>query len=156
MIGLLQPWEERGAEAPSQQTILRHCSRSSRSSASGIVFRFGLPPILGLGAVGGFEFMIQDRSDAGRQSDSQRGDPGVHRRRRAKRPEIGTIDTGFRATVPQFRVDLDTDKAQTLGVPIDDVYSTLQTFLGGLYVNDFNRFGRTWRVLMQAEPAVSP
>src|SRR5213075_1981779 len=55
-------------------------------------------------------------------------------------------------TVPQFRVDLDTDKAQTLGVPVTDVYSALQTFLGGLYINDFNRFGRTWRVIMQAEP----
>ena len=69
-----------------------------------------------------------------------------------QRPEIASINTGLRTTVPQFRVDLDTDKAQTLGVPVTDVYSALQTFLGGLYVNDFNRFGRTWRVLMQAEP----
>src|SRR5260370_17091784 len=68
------------------------------------------------------------------------------------RQEIATNNTGLRTTVPQLRVDLDTDKAQTLGVPVTDVYSALQTFLGGLYVNDFNRFGRTWKVLMQAEP----
>jgi multidrug efflux pump subunit AcrB len=62
------------------------------------------------------------------------------------------VNTGLRTSVPQYRVDLDTDKAQTLGIPVTDVYNALQTFLGGLYVNDFNRFGRTWRVLLQAEP----
>src|SRR5207302_11212896 len=69
-----------------------------------------------------------------------------------KRPEFAQVVGIFRDTVPQYNVKLDTDKAQTLGVPVTDVYSALQRFLGGLYVNDFNRFGRTWRVLMQAEP----
>ncbi len=114
------------------------------------MFAFGQPPILGLGASGGFEFMMQDRSDAGvaKLNEVTRAFIAAA----SKRPEIASVSTGFRATVPQYRVDLDTDKVQTLGVPIADVYSTLQTFLGGLYVNDFNRFGRTWRVMMQAEP----
>jgi multidrug efflux pump subunit AcrB len=58
----------------------------------------------------------------------------------------------LRVSVPQYKVELDTDKAQTLGIPITDVYDSLQTFLGSLYINDFNRFGRTWKVLLQAEP----
>ena len=69
-----------------------------------------------------------------------------------KRPEFANINSIFRNSVPQYKVTLDTDKAQTLGVPVTDVYNALQTFLGGLYVNDFNRFGRTWRVLLQGEP----
>ena len=68
------------------------------------------------------------------------------------RPEMFNANSSFRANVPQYKVNLNTEKVQTLGVPLTDVYSTLQTFLGGLYVNDFNRFGRTWRVMMQAEP----
>jgi multidrug efflux pump subunit AcrB len=102
------------------------------------------------GATGGFELMLQDRSDGDLAQLSEVTQAFVQAAR--QRPEIASINTGLRTTVPQFRVDLDTDKAQTLGVPVTDVYSALQTFLGGLYVDDFNRFGRTWRVLMQAEP----
>jgi multidrug efflux pump subunit AcrB len=94
--------------------------------------------------------MLQDRTDGDLTRLSDVTQAFVQAAR--QRPEIGSLSTGLRTSVPQFRVDLDTDKAQTLGVPVTDVYSALQTFLGGLYVNDFNRFGRTWRVLMQAEP----
>jgi len=150
VITLLRPWEERTAMNLDQQTILRRVQPKLAQLQSGIVFGFGLPPILGLGATGGFELMLQDRSDGelSRLADVTQAFVQAARRR----PEIASINTGLRTTVPQFRVDLDTDKAQTLGVPVTDVYSALQTFLGGLYVNDFNRFGRTWRVLMQAEP----
>jgi hydrophobe/amphiphile efflux-1 (HAE1) family protein len=150
VIGLLKPWEERKAANLSQQAILRSTQPQFAKIPSAIVFGFGLPPILGLGASGGFEFMLQDRSD----SDLSRLSEVTQRviDAASKRPEIARVATGLRTTVPQYRVDLDTDKAQTLGVPVTDVYNTLQTFLGGLYVNDFNRFGRTWRVMMQAEP----
>jgi multidrug efflux pump len=150
VIALLKPWEERDALHLDQQAILRAVQPQFAKLQSGIVFGFGLPPILGLGATGGFELMLQDRSegDFSRLSDVTQAFVQAARRR----PEIASINTGLRTTVPQFRVDLDTDKAQVLGVPVTDVYTALQTFLGGLYVNDFNRFGRTWRVLMQAEP----
>jgi hydrophobe/amphiphile efflux-1 (HAE1) family protein len=69
-----------------------------------------------------------------------------------KRPELRNVFSTFRDTVPQFNVDVDRDRAEMLGIPVPEVYQTLQTFLGGLYVNDFNRFGRTWRVYLQAEP----
>ena len=68
-----------------------------------------------------------------------------------QRPELGSVVSTFRDTVPEYEVSVDTDKAQTLGIPVSDVYDSLQTYLGGLYVNDFNRFGRTWKVLMQAD-----
>ena len=150
VIALLKPWEERDAMHLDQQTILRQVQPKLTQLQSGIVFGFGLPPILGLGAAGGFELMLQDRTDGDLSRFSEATQAFLQAAR--QRPEIASINTGLRTTVPQFRVDLDTDKAQTLGVPVTDVYSALQTFLGGLYVNDFNRFGRTWRVLMQAEP----
>ena len=150
VIALLKPWDERDALHLDQQAILRTIQPKFAQLQSAIVFGFGLPPILGLGASGGFELMLQDRTDGelARLSDVTQAFVQAAR----QRPEIASLNTGLRTTVPQFRVDLDTDKAQTLGVPVTDVYSALQTFLGGLYVNDFNRFGRTWRVLMQAEP----
>jgi multidrug efflux pump len=150
VIALLKPWEERDARHLDQQAILRAVQPRFAELQSAIVFGFGLPPILGLGASGGFELMLQDRTDGELTRLSDVTQAFVQAAR--QRPEIASINTGLRTTVPQFRVDLDTDKAQTLGVPVTDVYSALQTFLGGLYVNDFNRFGRTWRVLMQAEP----
>jgi len=150
VITLLEPWDERSGKGLDQQTILRQLQPKLAALQSGIVFGFGLPPILGLGTAGGFELMLQDRGDGdlARFADVTQAFLQAARRR----PEIASINSGLRTSVPQFRVDVDTDKAQTLGVPVTDVYSALQTFLGGLYVNDFNRFGRTWRVLMQAEP----
>src|ERR1700704_1052153 len=150
VIALLKPWEERDAMHLDQQAILREVQPKFAQLQSAIVFGFSLPPILGLGASGGFELMLQDRTDGELTRLSDVTQAFVQAAR--QRPEIASMNTGLRTTVPQFRVDLDTDKAQTLGVAVTDVYSALQTFLGGLYVNDFNRFGRTWRVLMQAEP----
>src|ERR1700730_18540855 len=150
VIALLKPWDERDARHLDQQTILRAVQPKFAQLQSAIVFGFGLPPILGLGASGGFELMLQDRTDGELTRLSDVTQAFVQAAR--ERPEIASINTGLRTSVPQFRVDLDTDKAETLGVPVTDVYSALQTFLGGLYVNDFNRFGRTWRVLMQADP----
>jgi len=150
VIALLKPWDERDRLHLDQQAILRAVQPKFAQLQSAIVFGFGLPPILGLGASGGFELMLQDRTDGELTRLSDVTQAFVQAAR--QRPEIGALNTGLRTSVPQFRVDLDTDKAQTLGVPVTDVYSALQTFLGGLYVNDFNRFGRTWRVLMQAEP----
>ena len=115
-----------------------------------LVFGFGLPPILGLGTAGGFEFMLEDRAGSDIGTLASVSDAFVDEAR--KHPELGNVNSIFRNGVPQFKVTLDTDKAQTLGIPVTNVYDALQTFLGGLYVNDFNRFGRTWQVLLQAEP----
>jgi multidrug efflux pump len=150
MIMTLKPWDERKTKELQQAAIIGLANRRFSQIEGAIVFGFGLPPILGLGTSGGFEFMLEDRAGA---DISQLADAAqIVTDAARQRPEITNAISAFRVSVPQFKVDLDTDKAQTLGVPITDVYNALQTFLGGLYVNDFNRFGRTWKVLMQAEP----
>ena len=113
------------------------------------MFAFGLPPILGLGTAGGFEFMLEDRAGGDIEALAAATDQLIALTH--TRPELGQVISTFRNTVPQYKVDLDRDKAETIGVPITDVYDALQSFLGGLYVNDFNRFGRTWRVYVEAD-----
>jgi hydrophobe/amphiphile efflux-1 (HAE1) family protein len=115
----------------------------------GFAFGFGLPPILGLGTSGGFDFMLEDRAGGSIAELSRTSEQLLAAAR--QRPEMGTIVSTFRDSVPEYEVSVDTDKTQTLGIPVSDVYDSLQTYLGGLYVNDFNRFGRTWKVLMQAD-----
>jgi hydrophobe/amphiphile efflux-1 (HAE1) family protein len=145
----LKPWEERKAQNLQLPAILASTGRRFSQIQGAIVFPFGLPPILGLGSTGGFEFMLEDRlgGDPAQLSDAAQAMMDAAR----DRPEISTPQSSFRNSVPQYKVDLDTEKAQTLGIPVTDVYNALQTFLGGLYVNDFNRFSRTWRVFVQAE-----
>jgi hydrophobe/amphiphile efflux-1 (HAE1) family protein len=150
MICALKPWEERHSKDLQLTSILVKAQQQFNQVKEALVFGFGLPPILGLSTTGGFEFMLEDHAgvDTSQLADAAQAVVDAAR----QRPELMNVNSVFRNSVPQFKVDLDTDKAQTLGIPVTDVYNALETFLGGLYVNDFNRFGRTWRVLMQAEP----
>lgn len=150
IIAALKPWEERKSKDLQLTTILGRAQAQFSQVEEAIVFGFGLPPILGLSTSGGFEFMLEDRAggDTGQLAAAAQAVVDAAR----QRPEIVNPVSSFRDSVPQYKVDLNTDKAETLGIPITDVYNALQTFLGGLYVNDFNRFSRTWKVLMQAEP----
>ena len=117
----------------------------------GLALAFGPPPIFGLGNAGGFEFYIQNRGEGGAQKLSEATQQLLAAV--AKDPMFGQVNTLWRANVPQLYVETDREKAKTLGVPIDEVYSALASTLGTAYVNDFNKFGRTWQVLMSAEPA---
>ncbi|HYP07887.1 MAG TPA: efflux RND transporter permease subunit, partial [Bryobacteraceae bacterium] len=114
-------------------------------------FAFGLPPILGLSPTGGFQFMLEDRAGGDVAGLANAADALVNAAR--QRPELANVISTFRPSVPTYAVSMNNDKLQTLGVSLTDAYSTLQTFLGGLYVNDFNLFGRVWQVLVQAEPS---
>ncbi|HWQ37890.1 MAG TPA: efflux RND transporter permease subunit [Burkholderiales bacterium] len=116
----------------------------------GLVLAFAPPPIFGLGNAGGFEFYIQNRGEGGPQALAQA--MGQFLAAANKDPMLAGVQTLWRSNVPQLRVDVDREKAKALGVPINDVYDTLAATLGSFYVNDFNRFGRTWQVLMSAEP----
>jgi multidrug efflux pump len=149
VIGTLKPWDERKTPDVQFDAILGNVGARVSQVEGAFAFPFGLPPILGLGTSGGFEFVVEDRSGGdinqlaeatGKLIAATRGNPS-----------IAMASTAFRTTVPQYKVDVDTDKVQTLGIPVTDVYDALQTFLGGLYANDFNKFGRTWRVMLQAE-----
>lgn len=149
VFATLKPWEERKSKEEQFASILGSVQGKYFGVKDGFIFAFGLPPILGLGNAGGFEFMLEDRGNGDIQSLAQATDQLVAAA--SKRPELTNVISTFRNSVPQIKVDLDRDKAETLGVPITDIYQSLQTFLGGLYVNDFNRFGRTWRVYLSAD-----
>ncbi len=145
----LKPWEERKPTNLQLPALLAQAGRRFAQIKGAIVFGFGLPPIIGLGTTGGFEFMLEDRLGGDTSELANAADAVLDATR--QRPEIATAQSSFRNSVPQYKVDVDTEKVQTLGIPVTDVYNALQTYLGGLYVNDFNRFSRTWRVLVQAE-----
>ncbi len=150
VFATLDPWDERKGKRVQFESILGSVMQRYYGIKDGFIFAFGLPPILGLGTSGGFEFMLEDRAGGDIESLAQATDQLVTAAH--NRPELQNVISTFRNTVPQYKVDLDRDKAQTQGIPVTDVYDALQTFLGGLYVNDFNRFGRTWRVYLEAEP----
>ncbi|MBW1779929.1 MAG: efflux RND transporter permease subunit [Deltaproteobacteria bacterium] len=114
------------------------------------VFAFGPPAIPGLGSGSGFTLMIQDR--VGRPPSYLAEQAGKFIMAATKRPEIGSIFTTFRASVPQRYMEINKDKALKAGVSLNSIYTTLGAFLGGSYVNDFNRFGRLYKVFIQAEP----
>lgn len=115
-----------------------------------LVLAFAPPPIFGLGNAGGFEFYIQNRGDAGPDKLAEVADAFLAAARAD--PRLAQVLTLWRPHVPQLYVDVDREKAKTLGVRIDDVFNTLSATLGSFYVNDFNKYGRTWQVLMSAEP----
>jgi len=151
IITTLKPWEDRTTKQTQLDAILANAQRGFATVPEAFTFAFGLPPILGLSPTGGFQFMLEDRAGTDVATLARAADTLVAAAR--KRPELANVISTFRASVPSYSVDMDTDKLQTLGVGLSDAYNTLQTFLGGLYVNDFNQFGHTWQVLLQAEPA---
>ena len=150
IIIALAPWDQRKSQSLKLESILADAQRRFARIPEAFTFAFGLPPILGLSITGGFQFMLEDRAGGELAQLSQVADSLVETAR--KQPEIGNILSTFRASVPGYSVSVDIDKLQTLGVPVSDAYNALQTFLGGLYINDFNRFSHTWQVLVQAEP----
>jgi NodT family efflux transporter outer membrane factor (OMF) lipoprotein len=150
IIVTLRPWEERKRRQLQQEAILGQAQMQFMQIKDAFIFGFGLPPILGLSTAGGFEFMLEDRAGGDIAQLATAAGTLVDASRR--RPDLANVISTFRDGIPQFQVKLDVEKAQTLGIPVTHVYDSLQTFLGGLYVNDFNRFGRTWKVLIQADP----
>src|SRR5262245_30546157 len=148
----LKPWDERRSEALEARGIVAGLNRAFASQipeATAVAF---LPPAIpGLGNAGGFSFWLQDRSGGPVEFLAQNLQKFLEACR--KRPELTGVNSQFSATVPQIFADVDRDKALKQGVPVADVYQTLQAYLGGLYLNQFNRFGRQWRVFMQAEGA---
>ncbi len=146
----LDDWEERKTPALQASAIARQWNRTFFAFPSARVFAFGPPALPGYGNVSGFSLQFQDRSGGSVDHLSS----GVQQfiTEASKRPEIGRLSTTFQPVTPQVRVELDREKARTLGVKVDSVFSTLQAYLSGLYVNDFVRFGRVFKVFVAAEP----
>ncbi len=150
LICRLMPWDERTTPETQFDAILARMQREFARLPEATTFAFGPPPILGLSTSGGFQFMLEDRLGGSVRDLAETGDLMVEASR--KRREIASLINTFRANVPAYAVDVNLEKVQTLGIPVTEAYNTLQTFLGGLYVNDFNAFGHPWQVLVQAEP----
>jgi hydrophobe/amphiphile efflux-1 (HAE1) family protein len=146
----LKPWEERKDPALHVNGIMGALRPQFAAIAEAVVFPFNIPTLSGFGAASGFNFLLQDRSGSLSITQlSELADQFIAAAR--KRPELGTVFTSFDANYPQIKVELDREKARTLGVPVNEVFQALSTTLGGSYVNDFNRFGRLYRVYAQAE-----
>jgi HAE1 family hydrophobic/amphiphilic exporter-1 len=151
LFARLKPWEERHDESEKIKPIMKDLQRQFAGIPEAVIFPFNIPTLSGFGAASGFNFLIQDRS--GSMTVDQLGDQARKFLAAARqRPELGNVFTSFDPNYPQVKVDLDREKARTLGVPVNDVFTAMSTAMGGAYVNDFNRFGKLYRVYVQAQP----
>ncbi len=144
----LKDWSEREKTAIDVVAALNRDFYKEVNEAQ--VFAFGPPPIPGLGNGSGFTMMVQDR--AGNSPEYLAAQTAKFIEVALKRPEIGSMFTTFRAAVPQRYMEINRDKVLKAGVSLNDIYTTVGAFLGGSYVNDFNRFGRLYKAYIQAEP----
>jgi multidrug efflux pump len=145
----LKDWSERTDPKYDARALAPGFAALNATFRDGFVIGFNPPPILGMSTTGGFEFFLQDRSGgrlAGLADAAQRVVQAA-----AKRPELAGVTTTFSTSVPQYRIDVDRDKAKTLGVPISTIFEAMQGTFGSLYVNDFTLFGRTYRVSLSSE-----
>jgi hydrophobic/amphiphilic exporter-1 (mainly G- bacteria), HAE1 family len=145
----LKPWGDRTTKAEQYQEIKTRLNQQLSKLPQGTVFSFSPPAIPGVGTSGGFQFVLEDRAGRDVQFLSNNLDKFLAAAR--KRPEIGSISTTFLPSVPQQFVQVDQEKVLKQGVAISDVYQAIQTFMGGLFINYFNEFGRTWQVYVEAE-----
>jgi hydrophobe/amphiphile efflux-1 (HAE1) family protein len=146
----MQDWKSRATADLHLRGILRGLSARFQKIPEARILAFGPPTLPGYGSASGFTFELQDR--AGGTVDELAATARSFLMEAAQRPELARIYSGFRPTVPQVRLELDREKCRQLGVRVNEVYGALQAYLGGAYVNDFNRFGRVYRVFLQAEP----
>lgn len=145
----LKPWEERLAKSRSREVIMKELSANFQKIYDGIVFTYTLPPVIGLGTGGGFEMQLLDKGDLG--FESLEG-TGVELAAAAnQRPDLKSVMATFRSTYPNIYIDIDRTKTFALKIPLSSVFNTLQTYLGSAYVNDFNKFSRTWQVRVQGD-----
>ncbi|MBP9143460.1 MAG: multidrug efflux RND transporter permease subunit [Thermoanaerobaculia bacterium] len=143
---ILKPWDERESKL---EQVLGGFYGSTGGIKEAVIFGFNPPPIQGLGATGGFEFFVQNRGEGSTHHMSEVAFGLMEKAN--KLPELAGVRTLFRPDVPQLEVALDRERAKASGISVDDVYAALQSTFGTLYVNDFTRSGRAFRVQLQAE-----
>lgn len=141
-----QDWSERDVSA---SDLVNELFMKTATINEALVLAFNPPPIFGLGNTGGFEFYLQNRGDGGPQKLAEA--MGIMQGAAAQSPILAGVQTLWRANTPQLKVDLDRERAKALGVPVNDAFNTLAGTLGTYYVNDFNKYGRAWQVLMSAD-----
>ncbi len=145
----LKPWSDRTSRAEQYQEIKARLNQQLSKLPQGTVFSFSPPAIPGVGTSGGFQFVLEDR--AGKDVQFLASNLSKFLAEARKRPEIGMVSTTFLPSVPQKFVEVDREKVLKQGVAINDVYQSIQAFMGGLFINYYNDFGRTWQVYVEAE-----
>ncbi|HXZ47578.1 MAG TPA: multidrug efflux RND transporter permease subunit [Usitatibacter sp.] len=145
----LKPFDERRSPALSGGAIAMDLNRQFGAIQDAFIAIFPPPPVMGLGTTGGFKLEIEDRASLGYEALDQALKEFMGRAYRS--PELAGLFSSYQVNVPQLYVDIDRTKARQLGVPLTEIFDTMQVYLGSLYVNDFNRFGRTYSVRVQAD-----
>jgi multidrug efflux pump len=145
----LKPFAERTGAELSGAAIARHLNRKFSVIQEAFIAMFPPPPVQGLGTIGGFKLQIEDRGGLG--YDALDEATKAFMAKATKAPELAGLFSSYQVNVPQLYADIDRTKARQLGVPVTDVFDTMQIYLGSLYVNDFNKFGRTYSVRVQAD-----
>jgi HAE1 family hydrophobic/amphiphilic exporter-1/multidrug efflux pump len=148
---ILKPWAERSGAAHGAVQLAGRLNQLAGGIKEASVLALNPPPVPGIGAAGGFEFMLEDRSGGDIQKFAAVIQDFIGQAN--KRPELSRVFTQFNVHTPQIEYSLDRERAKTLGVSLSSIFSTLQTFFGGNYINDFNLFGHTFKVTAQAEAA---
>jgi HAE1 family hydrophobic/amphiphilic exporter-1 len=149
LFNALRPFDERTDRSMSADAVIRAIRREAVGVREAAVVAFNLPPIVGLGSTSGFEFQLQNL--AGRPPEEFAAVMRGLILQANQQPELAAVFSTFTANTPQLYLDIDRNKAQVLGVAVNDIFNALQATLGGLYVNDFNVFGRTWQVKVQGD-----
>ena len=155
-IAGLKPFDERlklakeRGQPQSVQAMLRRLQPKLNTVAQGVTFAFNLPPIIGLGTGSGFEYQLLDLQGASIDTLAQVSRGIVINANQD--PALAAVRSSFSVSTPQLRLDLDRERLQQLGINLSEVFAALQATLGGYYVNDYNQFGRTWSVMVQARP----
>ena len=149
MFTMLKPFDERKDPSLSAFAIAGKLMGKFSQIPDGFAGMFPPPPVPGLGSTGGFKIQIEDRAGLGFEALAQA--QGAIMGRAMQTPELAGMLASFQVNAPQVQVDIDRVKAKSQGVPLNTIFETLQVNLGSLYANDFNRFGRTYRVMVQAD-----
>jgi hydrophobe/amphiphile efflux-1 (HAE1) family protein len=149
IVVTLKPFEERKDPSMSVFAVLKQLSQAFSTIAKANVFVFNLPPIQGLGTGSGFEYQLDSLTGA-KPEEMANVARGMMVAAHGD-SNLSSVFTTYGASTPQIYLDIDRERAQTLGVAVSDIFSTLQTTMGGSYINDFNKFGRTWQVNLQAD-----
>src|SRR4029077_8564720 len=143
----LKPWDDRKTRDEQYQAIKVHLNQELKKLPEGTVFSFSPPAIPGVGTAGGVTFVLEDRAgkDVGFLADNL----ATFLKAARKRPELGMVSTTFIPSVPQQFINVDRDKVLKQGGNLTDFYNTIQAYMGGLFVNYYNDFGRTWQVYVE-------
>jgi multidrug efflux pump len=148
-FAMLKPFDQRRRDDQSGAAVAAQLNAEFAKIEDAFIVMFSPPPVSGLGTTGGFKLQLEDRASLGYEALD--GAVKAFMAKAYQAPELAGLFSSYQVNVPQLHADIDRTRARQLGVPLPDVFDTMQTYLGSVYVNDFNKFGRTYTVRVQAD-----